>query len=156
MIPLAVQFVVPVAVPLPPRSLAQVTCVTPTESDAVPPSVSVVLLVVKVGFVVGVVIVTVGALASAPMPVAIRETVSPLDEKVTLAVAVAAVVGLKRTVTVWGTPATENGLPDTMLKGAGTVTVPDTVPPTRFWIVNVWSAELPRATLPKSMFGLTE
>jgi len=99
-IPLAVQFVVPVAVPLPPRLLAQVTCVTPTVSDAVPPSVSVGLLVVKVGFVVGVVMVSVGALASKPKPDATRETVSPLEENVTLAVAVAVVVGLKRTVTV--------------------------------------------------------
>ena len=39
-IPLADQLVVPVAVPLPPRSLAQVTCVTPTLSAAVPPTVS--------------------------------------------------------------------------------------------------------------------
>jgi hypothetical protein len=150
-IPLAVQLVVPVAVPLPPRSLAQVTCVTPTVSDAVPPSVRVGLLVAKVGFVVGVVMVTVGALASTPTPDATRETVSPLEAKVTLAVAVAVVVGLKRTVTVWVafSPATENGLPDTMLKGAGTDTVPDTVPPTRFWIVSVWVAEEPRLTLPK-------
>jgi hypothetical protein len=38
-IPLAVQLVVPVAVPLPPRLFAHVTWVTPTLSDAVPPSV---------------------------------------------------------------------------------------------------------------------
>ena len=31
------QLAVPVAVPLPPRSFVQVTCVTPTLSDAVPP-----------------------------------------------------------------------------------------------------------------------
>jgi len=99
-IPPAVQLVVPVAVPPPPRSLAHVTWVTPTVSDAVPPSVSVGLLVVKVGFVVGVVMVTVGAPASTPTPDASRETVSPLEEKTMLAVAVAVVVGLKRTVTV--------------------------------------------------------
>ena len=34
------QAVVPVAVPLPPRSLLQATCVTPTLSDAVPPMAS--------------------------------------------------------------------------------------------------------------------
>src|SRR2546429_9696176 len=38
-IPLAVQLVVPVAVPLPPRLFAHVTWVTPTLSAAVPPSV---------------------------------------------------------------------------------------------------------------------
>ena len=40
-IPLAVQLVVPVAVPLPPRLFANVTWVTPTLSDAVPASVRV-------------------------------------------------------------------------------------------------------------------
>src|SRR5437899_6447020 len=38
MMPLAVQLVVPLAVPLPPRLFAHVTCVTPKLSDAVPPS----------------------------------------------------------------------------------------------------------------------
>jgi hypothetical protein len=38
-IPLAVQFVVPIAIPLAPRSLIHITQVTPTSSDAVPPSV---------------------------------------------------------------------------------------------------------------------
>jgi len=139
--------------------LTQVTWVTPTASDAVPPSVSVGLLVLKVGFVVGVVMVTVGVPASAPMPDTTREAVSPLEVKVTFAVAVAVVVGVKRTVTVWGVfIPTVNGLPDTMLKGAGTDAVPDTVPPTVFCTVKVRSATLPRFTLPKSvvMVGLTE
>ena len=39
-IPLAVQLVVPLAVPLPPRSFAHVTWVTPTLSEAVPPRAS--------------------------------------------------------------------------------------------------------------------
>ena len=39
-IPLAVQLVVPVAVPPPPRLFAHVTWVTPTLSDAAPPSVT--------------------------------------------------------------------------------------------------------------------
>ena len=39
-IPLAVQLVVPVVVPVPPRLFAQLTCVTPTLSAAVPPSVT--------------------------------------------------------------------------------------------------------------------
>ena len=38
MMPLAVQLVIPLAVPLPPRLFAHVTCVTPTLSDAVPAS----------------------------------------------------------------------------------------------------------------------
>src|SRR5213080_1530077 len=58
-IPLAVQLVVPVAVPLPPRLFVHVTWVTPTLSDAVPPSVREALPVAKVGLEVGVVMVTV-------------------------------------------------------------------------------------------------
>src|SRR2546428_257534 len=45
-IPLAVQLVVPVAVPVPPRLLTHVTWVTPTLSAAVPPSGKEELLVV--------------------------------------------------------------------------------------------------------------
>src|SRR5262249_31464911 len=63
-IPLADQFVVPVAVPLPPRLLDQLTCATAMLSPAVPPSVNGLVLVVNVGFVVGVVIVTDGAVGS--------------------------------------------------------------------------------------------
>src|SRR3989304_3997812 len=48
-IPLADQDVVPVAVPLPPRLFVQVTWVTPTLSEAVPPRVSGLLLVPSVG-----------------------------------------------------------------------------------------------------------
>jgi len=44
-IPLAVQLVVPMAVPLPPRPFAHVTCVTPTLSDAIPPNIRRALLV---------------------------------------------------------------------------------------------------------------
>jgi len=64
-IPAAVQAVVPVAVPLPPRSLLHVTCVTPTLSAAVPPTVSGLAGAVYVTSVVGVVITTVGAVVSA-------------------------------------------------------------------------------------------
>src|SRR5204862_3335653 len=63
-IPLAVQLVVPVAVPLPPRLFAQVTCVTPTLSDAVPPSARDDVGVLYVEPAVGVVIATVGSEAS--------------------------------------------------------------------------------------------
>src|SRR5436309_7083636 len=52
-IPLAVQLVVPLAVPLPPRLFAHVTCVTPTLSDAVPPSVRRLAPVLTVGWQVG-------------------------------------------------------------------------------------------------------
>ena len=45
-IPLAVQLVVPLAVPLPPRLFAHVTWVTPMLSDPVPPSVREELVVV--------------------------------------------------------------------------------------------------------------
>src|SRR5206468_4293965 len=152
------QLVVPVAVPLPPRSFAHVTCVTPTVSDAVPPRVRVGLLVLKVGLGVGVVMVTPGAVASVPLPDTIREIVSTPAAKFTFAVAVAVEVGLKRTVTVWVafSPTKLNGLPETILKGAGTDAVPDTVPPTVFCTVRVRSATLPRFTLPKLMVGLTE
>src|SRR5215510_769384 len=51
--PLMLQLVVPVAVPLPPRSLTQVTCVTPTSSLAVPASVIVDAVVVCVAADVG-------------------------------------------------------------------------------------------------------
>src|SRR5204863_4210782 len=63
--PPAVQLVVPVAVPLPPRLFAQVTCVTPTLSDAVPPSARDDVGVLYVEPAVGVVIATVGSVASA-------------------------------------------------------------------------------------------
>ncbi len=65
-IPLTDQLVVPVAVPLPPRSFAQVTCVTPTLSEAVPLNVaSGVVPVAKVAALVGPVIVATGSVVSA-------------------------------------------------------------------------------------------
>ncbi len=138
-IPLAVQLVVPVAVPLPPALFVHVTWVTPTLSDAVPPSVRGVVLVLKVGLEVGEVTVSVGGVASTPMPVTIRERVSPSAVKLTFVVAVAGVVGVKRTVTVWVVPRPTrlNGLPETMLKGAAAAAVPETVPPTVFCTVKV-------------------
>ena len=138
-IPLAVQLVVPVAVPLPPALFVHVTWVTPTLSDAVPPSVRGVVLVLKVGLEVGEVTVSVGGVASTPMPVTIRERVSPSAVKLTFVVAVAGVVGVKRTVTVWVVPRPTrlNGLPETMLKGAEAAAAPETVPPTVFCTVKV-------------------
>src|SRR5438094_2875186 len=137
----AVKPVVPLAVPLPPRLFAHVTCVTPTLSDDAPPSVRRLALVLKVGLEVGEVMVTVGAVVSVavPVPVRIREMVSPSAVKLTFTVAVAEVVGVKRTVTGLEapSPARLNGLPETMLKGAETDTPPEIVPPTVFDTVKV-------------------
>ena len=63
-IPLAVQFVVPLAVPLPPWLLLHVTCVTPTLSAAVPPSVNGLLVAVYVAPLVGLLIATLGGVGS--------------------------------------------------------------------------------------------
>src|SRR5207247_3286692 len=63
-IPLAVQLVVPVAVPLPPRLFVHVTWVTPTLSEAVPPNVMAGLPVVQVAPEVGAVMVTAGVVVS--------------------------------------------------------------------------------------------
>jgi len=91
--------------------------------------------------------------APVPVPDAVCEIVSPSAVMTTFAVAVATVVGLKRTVTVWVAfkPTRLNGLPETTLKGAGTDTVPETVPPTMFCTVKVLSANAPKATPPKFM-----
>jgi hypothetical protein len=55
---------VPVADPLPPRLLAQVTWVTPTPSDAVPPMDRGVLVAVYVAPEIGEVMAIVGAVVS--------------------------------------------------------------------------------------------
>jgi hypothetical protein len=55
---------VPVATPLPPRLVDQLTWVTPTLSLAVPPTASVEAFAAHVAELVGVVIVTVGAVVS--------------------------------------------------------------------------------------------
>ena len=65
-----VQFVVPVAVPLPPRSLTQLTELTLTLSDAVPPSAMLVVVDVYEAADVGVPIDTEGAVVSAVGPAA--------------------------------------------------------------------------------------
>ena len=107
------------------------------------------LIGLKVGFAVGAVMVTVGSVASVPVPVTIREMVSKSAVKLTFAVAVEGAVGLKRTVTVWvaATPTRVNGLPETMLKGAGLDAVPETVPLRVLCTVKVRSTKLPRFTL---------
>src|SRR4249919_885736 len=63
-IPTTDQLVVPVAVPLPPRLFAHVTCVTPMLSLDVPETVIGVDVVLNVGPVVGPVIAIVGRIAS--------------------------------------------------------------------------------------------
>jgi len=152
-IPLAVQLVVPVAVPPPPRLFAHVTCATPMLSWAAPPSVSGVALVLNVGADVGDVMATVGGIGSVPVPVPLtrRVKLSPSALKLTLVDAVASVVGVKRTVTacVDPRPPRLKGLPDTILNGGEAVTDPETTPPRVFCTVKVWSAKLPRFTFPK-------
>jgi len=71
----AVQLVIPLAVPELPRSVAQVTAVTPTLSDTVPEIDSVEEDVAKVPEVVGAVIVTVGAVVSGAVYVTVRTSV---------------------------------------------------------------------------------
>ena len=82
--PLTLQLVVPVAPPLPPRSLTQLTCVTPTASAAVPPTLSVAELVAYVVDDVGVVMEMVGAVVSpaATFQLNVCEAVSTLSETV--------------------------------------------------------------------------
>jgi hypothetical protein len=90
-----------------------------------------------------------------PVPVTSLETVSPSAVKLTLVLAAAVLVGVKRTVTVAVAPEPTRvkGLPETMLNGAGTEAAPVTVPVRRFWTVKLWVAELPMLTLPKFTVG---
>jgi hypothetical protein len=96
-----------------------------------------------------------GAIVSAaePVPVAVTipEIVSPFAVKLTVALAVVDVVGVKRTFTacVAPVPLSVKGLPDTMLKGGPTAAAPAIVPPAVFDTVKVCSAKLPMPTLPK-------
>jgi hypothetical protein len=86
-----------------------------------------------------------------PVPVTSRDCVSPFPVKVTFPLAAAVLVGLNRTVTVAvaSGPTRVKGLPESMLKGAGTEAVPVMVPLPALWTVNVRVAELPMVTLPK-------
>src|SRR6266850_1600189 len=65
-----------------------------------------------------------------PVPVTSRDTVSPSAVKPTFVLASAVLVGVKRTVTVAVAPLPTRvkGLPETMLKGAGTEAAPVIVP----------------------------
>src|SRR5690348_13780904 len=62
--PVMVQLEVPVAVPVAPLSVAQVTCVTATSSDAVPPRLIVLPEAVKLPADVGEVMATAGGVVS--------------------------------------------------------------------------------------------
>jgi hypothetical protein len=73
--PLQVQELVPEHDPLPPRLFAQVTCVTPTLSEAVPPRVIGVDVVLYVEPDVGEVIVIVGAWVSGGVKVTVKTSV---------------------------------------------------------------------------------
>src|SRR5712691_9048103 len=81
----------------------------------------------------------------------IREMVPPFATMLTFVVAVADVVGVKRTVSAWvaPTPTRLNALPEAMLKGAEVDADPETVPPPVFDAEKVRSAKLPRFTFPK-------
>jgi hypothetical protein len=151
--PAAVQLAVPVAVPEPPRLFAHVTCVTPTSSAAVPCRTSDPLPVLYAALAVGDVIATVGFVVSdpVPLPVTIRDMDPPFALKLIVALTVVAVVGVKRTVTIWVVPAplSVNGLPDTTLNGAVPDAAPETVPPPVFDTVKACSAKLPGGTVPK-------
>jgi hypothetical protein len=86
---LALQEVVPVAVPLPPRELVQLTCVTPTLSEAEPAKLKGVLLAEE-GLVAGVVIETVGAVVSVLETVTVTATDLAVLPAASLATAVRA------------------------------------------------------------------
>jgi len=122
-------------------------------SEAVPPRVREEPLAVKVGLEVGDVILTEGAVVSVPVPVpsTVLERVAPFAVTLRFVVTVVVVLGVKRAVTAWvaPTPLRVKGLPDTMLKGAATAALPETVPPPAFETVRTWSAKLPTFTLPK-------
>jgi len=87
----------------------------------------------------------------APLPVTIAVIVPPPAVTVRVVLTVVVASGVNRTVTAWvaPTPPRVNGLPDTMRKGAATDADPETVPPPVFDTVKVFSAKLPRFTLPK-------
>jgi len=92
---------------------------------------------------------SVAVVAPVPDPVTEREMVSPPAVTFTFPAKVPALVGRKRTVTVWLAPAaSENEPPDTMLYGAPMLAVPERLAGLVFCTVKVRSAELPSATLP--------
>jgi len=94
----------------------------------------------------------------APIPVTEREMLSPSAVKLTFVVDVTSAVGVKRTVTsVVPDPARVNALPDTMVKGAETNAVPETVPVRMFCTVKTCSKKVPMVTLPKlKVLGVAE
>ena len=78
-----VQFTVPLAVPFPPRSLLQVTWVTPRLSLAVPPMLSGLFVTDKVGLLVGEAIKIVGGVVSVGM-LTVRRATTLVMEPATL------------------------------------------------------------------------
>src|SRR5262249_34276086 len=92
-----------------------------------------------------------GEPVDAPVPVTSLGTVSPAAVKLTLVLATAVLVGVKRTVTVAVAPEPTRvkGLPETMLNGAATEAVPVTVPVRVLVTVRVCVAEVPMLTFPK-------
>jgi len=127
------------------------TAATPTLSVALADTVTLPLTVAPARGAATAIVGGVVSADEAPVPVAIAELLPPLAVKLTVALAVAMVVGVKRTVTVWvaPTPTRVKGLPDTMLNGAEADAAPEIVPPPVFETVKVWSAKPPIFTLPK-------
>src|SRR4029453_10710795 len=84
------------------------------------------------------------------MPPPSRDCVSPFPVNVTLVLATAVLFGVNRTVTAAVAPVPSvKGLPESMLKGAGTEAVPAMVPVPVLRTVKVRVAELPMVTMPK-------
>src|SRR5262245_47008427 len=157
---LAVHFVVPVAHPLLPPSLPHTTRVSAVP-DAVPvsvrsePAVDIPVTLMVGGAVAG------GGVAGAPVPTTALDTLSPPEVvNVTLPRAVAATVGLKRSVTGCMAPgASLNGLPKTTRNGPEDgETAPEIGASLEFRTVNTRSAKpltlaVPKFTVP---VGLSE
>ena len=89
--------------------------------------------------------------AVVPMPVTSLDCVSPFAVKLTFVLAVAALVGVNLTVTsaVAPAPRSVNGLPESMLKGAGTETVTMMVLALVLRTTKVRVADVSIVTLPK-------
>ena len=91
------------------------------------------------------------AAAVMPMPVTSRDCVSPFAVKLTFVLAAAALVGVNLTVTaaVAPVPRSVKGLPESMLKGAGTEAVTVMVSVLVFRTMKIRVAEFSMVTVPK-------
>jgi hypothetical protein len=84
-------------------------------------------------------------------PDTLRVMVSPPAVKLTLETKLERLVGRKRTTTAWlAPPARVKDPPETMLNGAPTLALPDTVALVVFWTVNGRSSTAPSRMLPNA------